>query len=192
MLSGGIGSGKSTSASLLKLYGYKVICADSIAHLKLEECQAEIVKEFGKEILQEGKIHRKKLGEIVFNNQDKKQKLEALLHPKIKEEILKLAKIEEEKKVFYFIDIPLFFETKNYEIKESLLIYAPQNIQLERVILRDHCSKEEALLKISHQMSMEEKKKKASYVIENTGTLEELQEQIEKYLTSYLPNLKIY
>ncbi|CAM2789863.1 dephospho-CoA kinase [Helicobacter burdigaliensis] len=191
-LSGGIGSGKSTSASLLKLYGYKVICADTIAHKVLQDCKKEVIEEFGEEILENEKINRKKLGKIVFSNKDKKQKLEALLHPKIKEEILKLARLEEEKKIFYFIDIPLFFETKNYAIKESLLIYAPQNLQIERIMSRDGCTKEEALKKISSQISMDEKKKMSSYVIENVGDLEDLQRQIENYLKNYLPNLKIY
>lgn len=72
VLTGGIGSGKSTIASFLKLYGYEVVCADSIAHTILDQSTKEVVEIFGKEILENNRINRKRLGEIVFN--DKKRK----------------------------------------------------------------------------------------------------------------------
>ena len=90
VLTGGIGSGKSTIASFLKLYGYEVVCADSIAHTLLDQSAKEITEIFGNEILENNKINRKKLGEIVFSNKKSKETLERILHPKIKEEILKL------------------------------------------------------------------------------------------------------
>ena len=99
-LSGGIASGKSTVASLLKLYGYRVICADTIAHSVLDANAEEVVEAFGEGILEQNcvscdsikfVINRKKLGAIVFADSKKREKLEQILHSKIKAEILKEA-----------------------------------------------------------------------------------------------------
>ncbi|WP_299548058.1 dephospho-CoA kinase [uncultured Helicobacter sp.] len=189
-LSGGIGSGKSTVASLLKLYGYYVICADSIAHQVLEESKDSVLRIFGDEILNaEGKIDRKKLGKIVFANANLRRELEAILHPKVKAEILQQAQKQEQKKTPYFIDIPLFFERGDYPIKNSLLIFTTQELQIARLKERNGFSKEEALSRINAQMPLEQKRVMASYVIENCGSLESLQQELENYLQS--PNFKI-
>lgn len=185
-LSGGIASGKSTACSFLKLYGYGVICADEVAHRVLEESQSEVVEVFGKEILEDSKINRKILGNIVFNDEIARKKLENILHPKIKKEILKKAESLDKSEIPYFVDIPLFFETRNYEISETLLIYTQKEIQIERLMKRNHLSKEEALKRIALQMPLDEKKKLASYVIDNSKGVESLQAEIEKYLGNYL------
>lgn len=187
VLTGGIGSGKSTVASLLKLYGYEVVCADTIAHEMLEQSAKEVVAAFGEGILEQGKIHRKKLGEVVFGNKEKKQKLEGILHPKIKAEILRQAEILESKKVPYFLDIPLFYETQNYPLSEVLLIFVPQNTQIQRIQKRDGLELEAIQARLSAQMPLDKKKKLASYVIDNSGGLEDLQREVERYLQEYLP-----
>lgn len=182
-LTGGIASGKSTTASLLRLYGYFVICADSIAHKVLETCKNKVLEAFGSGILSEnGGISRARLGEIVFKDSSKKAILEAILHPKIKEEILKKATKEEAKKTPYFIDIPLFFEANNYPISKSLLIYATKELQLKRLMERNNLSKEAALARVESQMPLDEKLKLADFVIKNCGSLEELQKEVESYL----------
>jgi len=191
VLTGGIATGKSTVANILKLHGYEVIDADEIAHYVLDELKQEVVDVFGEDILQDNKIDRKKLGNIVFKNHQERVKLENLLHPKIKDEIIKNAKRLEEKKVFYFIDIPLFFEKKNYDIKKTLLIYAPKSVQIQRILKRDKLTKEEALQRISAQMDIEQKRKLANYVIENTKDLKHLTNEIEKFLRSINVNSKI-
>lgn len=186
-LSGGIASGKSTVASLLKLYGYCVICADSIAHRVLEENKDSIVAVFGDEILGgDGKIERKKLGGIVFSNATLRKELEAILHPKIKAEILKEAQKEEQKKIPYFVDIPLFFERGDYPIAHSLLIATTQELQIERLKKRNGFSEQEALSRINAQMPLGQKRAMASYVIENCSSLESLQQKLECYLQEYL------
>lgn len=189
VLTGGIGSGKSTIASFLKLYGYEVVCADSIAHTILDQSTKEVVEIFGKEILENNRINRKRLGEIVFNDKKKKEILEKILHPKIKEEILKQAKALETKKIPYFLDIPLFYETKNYPFKEVLLVFVPREIQIQRIQKRDHLESQAIQARISSQMPLEEKKQLASYVIDNSGDLENLQKEVEKYLQDYLPKV---
>ncbi|EES89080.1 dephospho-CoA kinase [Helicobacter canadensis] len=189
VLTGGIGSGKSTIASFLKLYGYEVVCADSIAHTILDQSTKEVVEIFGKEILENNRINRKRLGEIVFNDKKKKEILEKILHPKIKEEILKQAKALETKKIPYFLDIPLFYETKNYPFKEVLLVFVPREIQIQRIQKRDHLELQAIQARISSQIPLEEKKQLASYVIDNSGDLENLQKEVEKYLQDYLPKV---
>lgn len=188
-LTGGIGSGKSTTTSLLRMYGYSVICADSVAHDALNENTAVIVELFGDSILNnDNTINRKKLGNIVFSNEACKTKLEFVLHPIIKTKICNLALPLEDKKFPYFIDIPLFFETRNYDIDSSLLIYATQEICMDRIIKRNCFTKEEALERIKNQIPIDDKIKMASYVIYNNGTLEELQLEIEKFLSTLHKN----
>ncbi|MDA3966381.1 MULTISPECIES: dephospho-CoA kinase [Helicobacter] len=181
-LTGGIGSGKSTTSSLLKLYGYSVICADRISHEVLEDNSWLVVERFGSEILSYGKVDRRKLGEIVFSNKDVKKELESILHPLIKNKIEILASSLEEKKFPYFIDIPLFYETRNYDISNVVLVYASLDVRLNRIMLRDNINDSMALKKIESQMSLDDKKNLASYVIYNNGTLEELQSEVEKYI----------
>ena len=189
-LSGGIGSGKSTVASLLKLYGYCVICADSIAHRVLEDNKDAVVEVFGVEILgEQGEIDRKKLGKIVFSNGNFRKELEAILHPKIKAEILERAQREERKRIPYFVDIPLFFECGDYPIVHSLLIFTTQELQISRLMERNGFSKEEALRRINAQMPLEDKHNLASYVIDNCGSLESLQQKLEHFLQEYLQKL---
>lgn len=189
-LTGGIGSGKSTAASLLKLYGYAIIDADTIAHKVLEQSTEEVIEIFSDIILTEGKIDRKKLGNIVFKNKALRNKLENLLHPRIKENILEQSHLLDKKKIPYFIDIPLFFETNHYEITQTLLIFTEQPIQIERIKKRNALSDEAILERINAQIPLHQKKKLAKYVINNNGDLENLQKEIEKYLQNYLPNIK--
>ncbi len=189
-LTGGIGSGKSTAASLLKLYGYAIIDADTIAHKVLEQSTEEVIEIFSDIILTEGKIDRKKLANIVFKNKALRNKLENLLHPRIKEYILEQSHLLDGKNIPYFIDIPLFFETKHYDIEETLLIFVEQSTQIERIKKRNALSDEAILERINAQIPLHQKKKLAKYVINNNGDLKNLQKEIEKYLQNYLPNIK--
>ena len=179
-LTGGIATGKSTVASLFKLHGFLTIDADIIAHKLLDIHSLKIEQLFGKEFVQEGKVLRKKLGELIFSNQTKKKLLENFLHPLIKEEIIKEAKVYETQQKPYLIDIPLFFENKNYEIEKSIVVYAPLEIQIKRLMKRDNCSKEEALLRIKNQMDIEEKKSLGTYIIDNSFNLLHLQNEVER------------
>ncbi len=185
-LTGGIGSGKSTTASLLKLYGYAIIDADTIAHKVLEQSTEEVIEIFSDIILTEGKIDRKKLANIVFKNKALRNKLENLLHPRIKEYILEQSHLLDGKNIPYFIDIPLFFETKHYDIEETLLIFVEQSTQIERIKKRNALSDEAILERINAQIPLHQKKKLAKYVINNNGDLKNLQKEIEKYLQNYL------
>ena len=132
------------------------------------------------------KINRKKLGEIVFKNRAELAKLEAILHPKIRTEVEKKARDLEGQGILYFIDIPIFFELQakgcGYEIPRVVLIYAPREVQLARMIKRDNLSVDSANARLNNQIDIEEKRHKADFVIENVGDVRDLQGKIEAFL----------
>ncbi len=179
-LTGGIATGKSTTCSLFKLHGFLTIDADKIAHKLLDQNCDGIAKLFGEEYVENGKVLRKKLGPLIFGNVEEKKKLEAFIHPLIKEDIIKEAEVFEKQKKPYFIDIPLFFESMHYNIDRSLVIYVPKELQTKRLMKRDNISEDEALQKISNQMDIEEKKNLATFVIDNTKDLINLQDEVER------------
>jgi len=181
-LTGGIATGKSTVASLLALNGMRVIDADSISHKILDNSSAWVSETFGKEYIKNSKIDRTKLGSMVFSNPDAKKTLEDFLHPKIRQEIEKQSIKQDSFKFPYLIDIPLFFENGNYDIKESVVVYTPEDIQLERFIKRNGYSKKESQKRINSQMPIDEKKAKATWIIDNSKNLKHLQQEVESFV----------
>ena len=194
VLTGGIATGKSSVCSLLNLYGFKIIDADKIAHLMLDQNIDKVSDLFGDEYISEGKVNRKKLGSIIFSDEMQRQKLEALLHPLIKEEIMVQSALCENKEIPYIVDIPLFYEKSNYAIEEVVVVYCEPEQQIQRLLEREGYTLEEAQSRISAQMPIGEKREKASFVIDNTKNLKHLQKEVDKF-TSYIkqkyPHLKI-
>ena len=181
-LTGGIATGKSTVASLMLLNGIRVIDADTIAHQILEAHAPWVEATFGSAYLRNGSVNRMELGKLVFANEEKKALLEQFLHPKIREEIERQS-VEQDRFQFpYLIDIPLFFEKKGYDINESVVVYTPKDVQLERFMKRNGFSKEESLRRIESQMDIEKKKALATYVIDNSNNLKHLQQECEDFV----------
>ena len=181
-LTGGISTGKSTACELFKLHGFSIIDADKIAHRLLDENSSEISSMFGKKYVEDGKVIRKELGKIIFSNEENKLKLEALLHPLIEKEIIKQSKVLEKEDKAYFIDIPLFYEKMNYPIPKSLLVYTPRDIQIQRLMKRDNINQDEAKLKMSNQMDIEEKKNLADLLLDNSKDLKHLENEIKRII----------
>lgn len=179
-LTGGIATGKSTVASLFMMHGFLTIDADKIAHNILDENVSKITELFGEKYIKDNKVNRKELGNLIFNDVIQKKKLENFIHPLIKQQIIKDARIFEEQKKPYLIDIPLFFENKNYDIKNSIVVYTPKEIQISRLMARDNSSQDEALSRINNQMDIEDKKKLATYIIDNSLNLKNLQNEVER------------
>ena len=176
VLTGGIGTGKSTVASFLKLYGYKIIDADKISK-EIFEAKKDKIKEIF------GTIDRKKIRKTVFNNKEKLKILEDLILPDVKKEVIARSKKLENDKVPYFVDLPLFFEKQNYkEFDKVLVIYAPKELQIKRVVNRDKVDEKNAKAILNNQIDIEEKKAKADFVIDNSKDLKHLQNEIEKFL----------
>jgi dephospho-CoA kinase len=186
VLTGGIATGKSTVANLFKLHGFLCIDADAIAHTLLDENAATIAELFGRQYVENNKVLRKKLGELIFSNEEEKQKLESFIHPLIKKSIEKESELFEANNKPYLIDIPLFFEKRNYDIKEVIVVYTPKEIQVKRLASRDKSSHEEALLRIENQMDIEEKKKLGNYIIDNSKDLGNLVAEVERVKSAIL------
>jgi len=180
-LTGGIATGKSTAGKILQEMGFDLIDADKIAHALLEEHSSRIVSLFGREVMgRDGRINREALGRIVFANSQKKRLLESLLHPLIYQRIEDLSMALDREERSYLVDIPLFFETRRYPIARVVVVYAPREIQQTRLMMRNGYTQEEAERRLSSQMDIEEKRKMATYIIDNSSTVESLQEECVK------------
>ena len=194
-LTGGIGSGKSAAATILKRLGLKIIDLDQITHDLMKPSELgyiEIKKEFGEKYIDtKGAIDRKLLREEIFSSLDLKKRIESILHPIIYEECDKqLNKLKHEK--YIVLVIPLLFETKNYIslIDESLLIDCDLETQIERVIKRDSVSKALANRIIKNQMNRQEKQLLADKVILNDGNINHLKTQLNGYYKKLLKEIK--
>lgn len=179
-LTGGIATGKSSATVILSLYGFRFIDADKIAHAMLDQQYQKIAELFGADYVVNEKVDRVKLGKLVFADTHKREMLEALLHPLIYDEIVRLSEEQEKFKKPYIVDIPLFFENRRYPIKRSVVCYAPKSTQIERLMKRDGFTEEEALRRVESQMDIEEKRKLATYVIDNSKDLKQLQSECQR------------
>ena len=190
VLTGGIATGKSTVAKIFKAYGFEIIDADKISHEMLDLHHEKIAQLFGNAYVENKKVIRKKLGTLIFGDTKEKKRLENLLHPLIFTEIERQANALDKLKNPYLVDIPLFFETNRYPIKESIVIYVPKKLQLARLMGRDNSTKEEAQKRIDAQLDIEEKKQKATYIIDNQGSLKNLQHFCAKVKDKIISNYK--
>ena len=181
-LTGGIATGKSTVASLMALNGMRVIDADTISHEILDASSSWVKETFGDEYINGSKVNRSKLGSLVFADDGAKKTLEEFLHPKIRDEIEKRSIKQDSFKFPYLIDIPLFFENSAYDIKDSVVVYTPKDVQLERFMKRNGYSEEESLKRIASQMPIDEKKERATWVIDNSKKLKHLQQEVEDFV----------
>ena len=187
-LTGGISSGKSTVSSYLKQLKIPVIDADEVARKVVEpnsQGAIEIRKTFGNAVFEEdGSLNRQKLGELVFSNAENRQKLDELLQPLIKIMILDEIEVHRQNgENMIVLDLPLLFE-KHYEelCEEIIVVYVPEELQLERLMKRNQYTKQEALSRIDSQLSIEEKRKRATVLLDNQGTIQQLYHQVEQWL----------
>lgn len=176
-ITGNIASGKSQVESFIGKY-YPTFDSDKIAH----EILTEIRDFYGYDVFTNGIIDRIKLGKLIFTNNDLKKKLENLIHPKVKDKILK---IFEQNKDFsaVFVSVPLLYEAGFETLFDKVIfVTADENLRLERLMKRNGLTKEEAIQRINAQLHENEKVKKADYVINNNSTLEEMEKQVRTIL----------
>lgn len=187
-LTGSIATGKSEVSKNLIKKGFKVIDSDKIARdiINRKDVVKKIKKEFGENLYKSSKLNREKLAKIIFSNREKKEALDNITHPIIFDKIFE--EIKNINSNIIFIDMPLLIE--NY-IKDNLyglkfdeiwLVYTKKDIQIKRLIIRDNIDYDYALEKINSQMDIEDKLKYADVVIDNSKTLIDLEEEIEKNL----------
>ncbi|MED5015812.1 dephospho-CoA kinase [Paenibacillus chibensis] len=187
-LTGGIATGKSTVSALLIRKGALLVDADVIARevmLPGHPVLAAVAEHFGQAVLlADGTLDRKKLGDIVFREPAQRQALNEITHPAIRLEIRRqMESLEREHpERLVVVDIPLLFESGLESMFERvMLVYAPASIQKERLMNRNQLTAEEAVARINSQMDIEEKKRKADVIIDNSGSAEETQRQIDEF-----------
>jgi dephospho-CoA kinase len=187
-LTGGIASGKSTVARILERLGAAVINADVLAREVVEpgtEAWKEIVQAFGNEVLQPDQtLDRQKLRALIFNQPEARKKLESIIHPRVR--ALAEERIREHGAAGYAVvvyEVPLLFEGNLHEwLRPVILVACDVDTQRQRLQQRDRLGAAEAQKHIAAQMSLEEKRRLADYVIENNGSLEDLEREVQAVL----------
>lgn len=179
-LTGGIATGKSKVSAILKKAGAVIIDADRIAREAVKKgspAYRKIVDNFGETILlPDGEINRSELGDIVFNDSRKMQLLNRIVHPCVTKETNRRLRAMERSnpEAIVVLDIPLLFEAQMHtDLSEIIVVYAPEHIQIERLMKRDKISEADAVVRVRVQMSIEEKKNRATFVIDNSGSLKD-------------------
>lgn len=185
-LTGGIGSGKSTVADMLREAGVDVIDADQLAREAVapgSEGLRDVVARFGAGILDDqGALDRKKLGDVVFQDEEARRALNAIVHPRVAalaaERVQELAAKGRARVVY---EVPLLFENGlDAAMRATVVVYVDEDTQLRRLMARDGSGETAARARMSAQMSLEEKRRRASYVIDNRGSREDTARQLRE------------
>lgn len=184
-LTGNIGSGKSEAALEFQSLGARVIDADMLAReavLPGGEALREISSAFGPAVIfPSGELNRQELGRIIFSDPQQRRRLEDILHPRIRALYLqRLAEACSAPTPLVVYVVPLLFESRfSYpELDAIVVVSAPKELAIQRVISRDKCSKPLAEQKYAAQIPIEDKERKADFVIRNDGSLESLRLQV--------------
>lgn len=187
-LTGGIASGKSTVAKILQSLGAAIVNADDLAREVAEpghEAWKEIVASFGADILQSDQtLDRQKLRTLIFNQPEARKRLESIIHPRVRalaEERIRQYAAAGYPVVIY--EVPLLFEGNLQEwLRPVILVACDVKTQTARLQKRDHLTVADAEKHIAAQMSLKDKRRLADYVIENNGSLEDLERQTRQIL----------
>ena len=182
-ITGGIASGKSTVTNFLRQKGFEVVDADALVH-QLQKPGGRLyqilVEHFGEKVLlEDGKLNRPLLASLIFSNSEEREWSKETQGKIIREELGSLRdKLAQTEDVF-FMDIPLLFE-QDYAswFDETWLVYVSRDTQLDRLMNRDQLSKESAETRLASQWPLEEKKKFATYILDNNGSREQLLSQV--------------
>lgn len=190
-LTGSIASGKSTVSNMLKALGYPIIDADIVARIVVEkgtETLEMITEVFGQEVISEdGSLNREKLGGIIFSDPSKRKRLNDIIHPAIRAEMLRQKEqLLTDGHPTIIMDIPLLFESKLQSYVEKILVVTvTEETQLERLMARNNFTLEDAKARIQSQLPLSIKEKEADAVIYNNGTLESTEQQLKKILSDW-------
>lgn len=193
-LTGSVATGKSTVSNMIQQAGIPLVDADIAARKVVEpgtEGLKEIVAYFGEEILlADGTLDRAKLGEIIFKDKEKREKLNEITHPRVKDYMLeareRFFRAGEE---LVFFDIPLLFESHLESLVDQIVVvWTTPETELKRLMERNNLTKEDALRRIESQMGIDEKARKADFVIDNNESLEKTQKQVYTFIERFVKN----
>ncbi len=186
-VTGNIGTGKSTFINIVLNMGFNVFESDKYVHELLSEnisVKEDIFEKFGTEVFTGEEIDRRKLGKVIFNNKEKKEILNKIIHPKVIDEIKCLSGL-------WFVEVPLLFEASMENMfNEIVLIYSPEEQSIDRVIKRNNFSYDYAKSIYESQTDIEEKKELSNFIINNISTLDEYVSNINKYLEGFNERIK--
>lgn len=188
-LTGGIASGKSTVSKMFQEAGIPVICFDELAREVVKPgapALEEIRRVFGDQFVNEsGGLNRELMARVVFNDGEKRRVLESITHPRIaNEKATRTRQLQQQGCRMIVEDVPLLYEIA-YErwCDYVIVVYVARAIQERRLMERDNMTQKEARSRLDAQMSIEDKKLRADYVIDNTGGLEETRNQVRAVLS---------
>ena len=187
-LTGGIGAGKSTVANMFQESGIPVVSADDVGRevaSKGSDGLAEIVRSFGLDVLDSnGELDRRKLGTLIFNDPDRRRKLEAILHPRVRDQSRELfSQLEQAGNQIVVYESALLYETQRHtEMRGVILVTASEEQRIARVRSRDGSEEEAVRQRIKAQMDDEEKRGLADYIIENNGDLQVLRREVDSLI----------
>lgn len=190
-LTGSIGTGKSTIADHLRALSIPVVDADLIAREVVEpgkKAYLGIVEAFGSDVLQADKtLDRSALGRIVFADRVKRDRLNAIIHPEIRQEIIRQRdELVKSGAACVVLDIPLLFESKLTDFVEKIIVVSVDaDVQLKRILSRDNSTEEEAIQRMDAQIPVVEKAAQADAVIDNNGTIDASKRQLEQVLARW-------
>ena len=182
-ITGGIASGKSTVTNFLRKQDFQVVDADVVVH-QLQKPGGRLfealVQHFGQEIiLANGELNRPLLASLIFSNPEEQEWSKQIQGEIIREELARLRDQFAQTEEIFFMDIPLLFEqTYSAWFDETWLVYVDRDVQVERLMKRDHLSKDEAEFRLVAQWPLEKKKDLASHVLNNNGNQDQLLTQV--------------
>jgi dephospho-CoA kinase len=181
-ITGGIGSGKTTITKYIESLGYPVYIADDEAKKLLDtpEVVNEIRNTFGEEIIENNLVDKKKLATFVFGNENKLKQLNEIVHPKVRQHFINWSKQWD--KPFVVKEAAILFESGAYkDCDYTILVTAPEDVRIDRVIKRDNTNKEDVIKRIRSQWSDEDKAKLADFVVQNVD-LEQSKKEIDEII----------
>ena len=189
-LTGGIGSGKSLVDAMFRDLGAEVIDADALAREVVEPGQPallEIAESFGPDILlPDGRLDRPRLGAIIFADPSARARLNAITHPRIRARMMDEVAARAGRSGLLIVDIPLLYENdRTADVEKIIVVWVDEPTQLRRLIERDRLTPEQARQRVDAQMPLDEKRRRADHVIDNSGSPESTRRQVETIYRIY-------